>query len=68
MADRINLTKTIQDRASNLFKMVHDGKNLKVDNFTLCFVFMCVVFGRMSFDPLFKLRACENEIPLGKCI
>jgi len=29
MADRINLTKTIQDRANNLFKMVHDGKNLK---------------------------------------
>merc|ERR1712083_1127514 len=30
MADRINLTKTIVDRANNLFKMVHDGKNLKV--------------------------------------
>lgn len=29
MADRINLTKTIQDRSNNLFKMVHDGKNLK---------------------------------------
>ena len=29
MADRINLTKTIVDRANNLFKMVHDGKNLK---------------------------------------
>merc|ERR1712037_434836 len=29
MADRINLPKTIIDRANNLFKMVHDGKNLK---------------------------------------
>lgn len=29
MADRINLPKTIVDRANNLFKMVHDGKNLK---------------------------------------
>lgn len=29
MADRINLTKTIVDRANNLFKQVHDGKNLK---------------------------------------
>jgi len=29
MADRINLTKTIVDRANNLFKMVHDGRNLK---------------------------------------
>jgi len=29
MADRINLPRTIQDRANNLFKMVHDGKNLK---------------------------------------
>lgn len=29
MAERINLPKTITDRANNLFKMVHDGKNLK---------------------------------------
>lgn len=29
MADRINLTKTIVDRANALFKMVHDGRNLK---------------------------------------
>ena len=29
MADRINLTKTITDRANVLFKMVSDGKNLK---------------------------------------
>lgn len=29
MADRINLPKTIVDRANNLFKKVHDGKNLK---------------------------------------
>ncbi|KAF7993641.1 hypothetical protein HCN44_010236 [Aphidius gifuensis] len=29
MADRINLTKAIVDRANNLFKQVHDGKNLK---------------------------------------
>ncbi|XP_014253313.1 transcription initiation factor IIB [Cimex lectularius] len=29
MADRINLPKTIIDRANNLFKQVHDGKNLK---------------------------------------
>ena len=29
MADRINLTKTIIDRANNLFKMIKDGKNLK---------------------------------------
>lgn len=29
MADRINLAKTIVDRANNLFKQVHDGKNLK---------------------------------------
>merc|ERR1712155_60025 len=29
MADRINLTKTITDRANVLFKMVADGKNLK---------------------------------------
>jgi len=29
MADRINLTKTITDRANKLFKTVHDGKNLK---------------------------------------
>jgi len=29
MADRINLPKTIIDRANNLFKMVSDGKNLK---------------------------------------
>jgi transcription initiation factor TFIIB len=28
MADRINLPQTIIDRANNLFKMVHDGKNL----------------------------------------
>ena len=29
MADRINLTKTIVVRANTLFKMVHDGRNLK---------------------------------------
>jgi len=29
MATRINLPKAIIDRANNLFKMVHDGKNLK---------------------------------------
>jgi len=29
MADRINLPKTIVDRANNLFKQVHDGKSLK---------------------------------------
>ena len=29
MADRINLPKTIVDRANQLFKMVSDGKNLK---------------------------------------
>ena len=29
MADRINLPRTIVDRANNLFKQVHDGKNLK---------------------------------------
>lgn len=29
MADRINLPKTIVDRANNLFKQVHDGKNLR---------------------------------------
>jgi len=29
MADRINLTRTIVDRANGLFKMVHDGRNLK---------------------------------------
>merc|ERR1719266_178101 len=29
MCDRINLPKTITDRANTLFKMVHDGRNLK---------------------------------------
>merc|ERR1719361_641587 len=29
MCDRINLPKTITDRANTLFKMVHDGKNLR---------------------------------------
>lgn len=29
MADRINLPKTITDRANNLFKMVHDGRTLR---------------------------------------
>ncbi|MCL4121590.1 UNVERIFIED_CONTAM: hypothetical protein GTU68_055939, partial [Idotea baltica] len=29
MADKINLAKTIVDRANVLFKQVHDGKNLK---------------------------------------
>jgi len=29
MADRINLPKTITDRADSLFKQVHDGKSLK---------------------------------------
>lgn len=29
MADRINLPKSIVDRANLLFKQVHDGKNLK---------------------------------------
>merc|ERR1719474_817766 len=29
MADRINLPKTITDRANQLFKMVSDGKNLR---------------------------------------
>jgi len=29
MSDRINLPRTIIDRANNLFKMVSDGKNLK---------------------------------------
>ncbi|GBM28502.1 Transcription initiation factor IIB [Araneus ventricosus] len=29
MADRINLPKTIVDRANSLFKQVHDGKTLK---------------------------------------
>jgi len=29
MCDRINLPKTITDRANSLFKMVHDGRNLK---------------------------------------
>ena len=36
MADRINLQKTIVDRANYLFKKVHDGRNLKV-NFVLQF-------------------------------
>ncbi|XP_071450756.1 transcription initiation factor IIB isoform X2 [Hetaerina americana] len=29
MADRINLPRTIVDRSNNLFKQVHDGRNLK---------------------------------------
>lgn len=29
MADRVSMSKTIVDRANNLFKQVHDGKNLK---------------------------------------
>lgn len=29
MADRINLPKSIVDRANLLFKQVHDGRNLK---------------------------------------
>lgn len=29
MADRINLPRSIVDRANDLFKKVHDGKNLK---------------------------------------
>lgn len=29
MADRINLTQTIVDRANNLFKQIHDGKMSK---------------------------------------
>jgi len=29
MCDRINLPKTINDRANQLFKMVHDGRSLK---------------------------------------
>ena len=29
MCDRINLPKTITDRANTLFKMVHDGRSLK---------------------------------------
>lgn len=29
MADRINLPKSIVDRANVLFKQVHDGRNLK---------------------------------------
>ncbi|ODN02166.1 Transcription initiation factor IIB [Orchesella cincta] len=29
MADRLHLSKTIVDRANNLFKMIHDGKTLK---------------------------------------
>lgn len=29
MADRINVPRTIVDRANNLFKQVHDGRNLK---------------------------------------
>lgn len=29
MADRINLSKSIVDRANLLFKQVHDGRNLK---------------------------------------
>jgi hypothetical protein len=29
MIDRINLPKTIVDRANNKFKLVHDGNNLK---------------------------------------
>ena len=29
MCDRINLPKTITARANTLFKMVHDGRNLK---------------------------------------
>lgn len=32
MADRINVPRTIVDRANNLFKQVHDGRNLKGDN------------------------------------
>ena len=44
MADRINLTKTIVERANTLFKMVHDGRNLKVANLPIwkekCMVFI----------------------------
>ena len=29
MCDRINLPRTITDRANALFKKVHDGKNLR---------------------------------------
>ena len=29
MADRISLPRTIVDRSNNLFKQVHDGRNLK---------------------------------------
>ena len=32
MADRINLPRTIIDRANVLFKQVHDGKSLKGRN------------------------------------
>ena len=32
MCDRINLPRTITDRANALFKKVHDGKNIKTES------------------------------------
>lgn len=42
MADRINVPRTIVDRANNLFKQVHDGRNLKG---TELYQFIVIVIG-----------------------
>lgn len=44
MADRINVPRTIVDRANNLFKQVHDGRNLKGNYFSdWIFNIICMV-------------------------
>lgn len=43
MADRINLPRTIVDRANNLFKQVHDGRNLKGTQLFKIIFFVCFV-------------------------
>lgn len=42
MADRINLPRTIVDRANNLFKQVHDGRNLKGIVYIVCILLILI--------------------------
>lgn len=44
MADRINVPRTIVDRANNLFKQVHDGRNLKGMHLLKNDVSLCIYF------------------------
>jgi transcription initiation factor TFIIB len=72
MADRINLPKTIVDRANSLFKQVHDGKNLggRAHDAVAgaCLYMTCRQEGvPHTFKELCALSRCSEKVT-GRCL